>query len=56
MRELRAHSEGGPIRVFYAFDTKQTSILLISGDKTGNDRFYEGYVWVAYSLYDEYPE
>ncbi len=31
-------------------------ILLIGGDKTGNDRFYEEYVPVADSLYDEHLE
>ena len=56
MRELRAQSGGRPIRVFYAFDPRRTSILLIGGDKTGNDRFYEEYVPVADSLYDEHLE
>ena len=32
----------------------RTSILLIGGDKTGNDRFYAEYVPVADDLYDEY--
>ena len=54
MRELRAQSAGRPLRVFYAFDPRRTSILLIGGDKTGNDRFYEEYVPVADSLYDEH--
>ena len=56
MRELRAQSGGRPIRVFYAFDLRRTSILLIGGDKTGNDRFYEEYVPVADNLYDEHLE
>ncbi len=56
MRELRVQSGGRPIRVFYAFDPRRTSILLIGGDKTGNDRFYEEYVPVADDLYDEYLE
>ena len=56
MRELRAQSGGRPLRVFYAFDPRRTSILLIGGDKTGNDRFYEEYVPVADRLYDEYLE
>ena len=56
MRELRAQSGGSPIRVFYAFDPRRTSILLIGGDKTGNDRFYEEYVPVADDLYDEHLE
>ena len=56
MRELRAQSGGRPLRVFYAFDPRRTLILLIGGDKTGNDRFYEEYVPVADSLYDEHLE
>ena len=56
MRELRVQSGGRPTRIFYAFDPRRTSILLIGGDKTGNDRFYEEYVPVAYDLYDEYLE
>ncbi len=56
LRELRAQSGGRPIRVFYAFDPRRTSILLIGGDKTGNDRFYEEYVPVADVLYDEHLE
>ena len=56
MRELRVQSGGRPLRVFYAFDARRTSILLIGGDKTGNDRFYEEYVPVADNLYDEHLE
>jgi hypothetical protein len=54
MRELRAQRGGRPIRVFYAFDPRRTSILLIGGEKTGNDRFYEEYVPLADALYDEH--
>ncbi len=54
MRELRVQSAGRPIRVFYAFDPRRTSILLIGGDKTGNDHFYQEYVPVADDLYDEH--
>ena len=56
MRELRAQSGGRPLRVFYAFDPTRTSILLIGGDKTGNDRFYEEYIPVADALYHEHLE
>ena len=41
MRELRVQSGGRPIRVFYAFDPRRMAILLIGGDKTGDDRFYD---------------
>ena len=56
MRELRIQRDGRPLRVFYAFDPRRTSILLIGGDKTGNDRFYQEYVPVADALYDEHLE
>ena len=54
MRELRVQSAGRPLRVLYAFDPRRTAILLIGGDKTGNDRFYEEYVPMADDLYDEH--
>ena len=56
MRELRIQRDGRPLRVFYAFDPRRTSILLIGGDKSGNDRFYQEYVPVADALYDEHLE
>ena len=54
MRELRVQHRGRPYRVLYAFDPRRTAILLIGGDKTGNDRWYEAYVPVADRLYDEH--
>jgi hypothetical protein len=41
MRELRVQCGGKPLRVLYAFNPARTAILLIGGDKTGNDRWYE---------------
>ena len=35
---------------------RRTSILLIEGDKAGDDRFYEVYVPIADDLYDEHQE
>jgi len=54
MRELRAQSAGNPIRIFYAFDPKRAAILLIGGDKTGDDRFYERLLPRVDRLYDEH--
>ena len=56
MRELRVQSGGRPLRVFYAFDPRRIAILLIGGDKTGHERFYEAYVPIADDLYDEHLE
>jgi hypothetical protein len=52
MCELRADSSGVPLRVFYALDRHRRAILLIGGDKTGNDRFYAEYLPIADQLYD----
>lgn len=52
MRELRVQSGGRPIRIFYAFDPRRMAILLIGGDKTGDDRFYQRLIPVADTLYD----
>lgn len=56
MRELRIQSQGNPIRIFYAFDPRRHAILLIGGDKTGKDHFYEEYILIADRLYDAYLE
>ena len=52
MRELRVQSGGRPIRVFYAFDSRRSAILLIGGDKTGDHRFYKTMILTADRLYD----
>jgi len=54
MRELRAQSHGHPLRIFYIFDPRRNAILLIGGDKTGNDRFYAEMVPKADIIYDSY--
>jgi hypothetical protein len=54
MRELRIQHQGRPYRVLYAFDPRRTAILLIGGDKTGNDRWYDEHVPIADALYDEH--
>lgn len=54
MRELRVQHAGRPYRVLYAFDPRRTAILLLGGDKTGNNRWYDEYVPRADALYDEH--
>jgi hypothetical protein len=56
MRELRVQSGGSPLRIFYAFDPRRTAILLVGGDKTGDDRFYETFIPVADRLCDAYVD
>ena len=56
MRELRTQHKGRPYRTLYAFDPRRTAILLIGGDKTGNDGWYREFVPKADHLYDEHLE
>jgi hypothetical protein len=54
LRELRIKSGGKQIRVFYAFDPARQAALLLGGDKTGDDRFYEAFVPRAERIWEEY--
>jgi hypothetical protein len=54
LKELRAQHNGRPYRALYIFDPKRVGVLLIGGDKTGNDRWYEQHVPVAEKIYEAY--
>jgi hypothetical protein len=54
MRELRIQHKGEPYRVLYAFDPRRIAILLIGGNKGGNDRWYEEFVPRADKLYEDH--
>lgn len=54
MRELRIQHDGRPYRVLYVFDPRRVALLLLGGDKTGDDRWYEKYVPLADRIYDQY--
>ena len=54
MRELRVQHNGKPHRTLYAFDPQRTAILLIGGDKTGDDRWYKKMIPIADKLYDQH--
>ena len=56
MRELRTQHDGHPLRTLYAFDPRRSAILLVGGDKTGDERWYETHVPIADRLYDEHLE
>lgn len=53
MRELKVQHKGKPYRILYAFDPRRIAVLLLGGNKTGNDRWYEENVPKADKLYDE---
>jgi len=54
LRELRVQSRGRPLRVIHAFDPRRAAVLLVGGDKTGDDRFYERMVPVAERIWEQY--
>lgn len=54
MRELRIQHCGKPYRILYAFDPRRCAILLIGGDKTGDERWYDKNIPIADCLYDEH--
>jgi hypothetical protein len=54
MRELRVQHQGHPYRVLYIFDPRRVALLLLGGDKTGDDRWYEKNVHLADQIYDSY--
>jgi hypothetical protein len=54
MRELRVQHGGQPYRVLYIFDPRRVALLLLGGDKTGDDRWYERNVSLADQIYDNY--
>lgn len=56
MSELRPQHQGRPYRVLHAFDPRSMAILLIGGDKTGNNRWYEEFVPIADKLYEQHLE
>ena len=52
LRELR--KKGRPLRLIYAFDPKRDAVMLVGGDKTGDDRFYDVMVPFAERLWEQY--
>lgn len=54
MRKLRIQHNGRPHRVLYAFDPRRTALLLIGGDKTGNEQWYDKFIPIADKLYTEH--
>ena len=56
MRELRIQHRGHPYRVFYVFDPRRMVLLLLGGDKTSDNRWYERTVPMADQIYDRFLE
>lgn len=54
MKELRVQYQGEPWRILFAFDPEREAILLLGGNKTGNDQWYEDNIPIADIRYAEH--
>lgn len=54
LRELRVQSSGRPLRIVYAFDRRRQAVLILGGDKTGDDRFYTWMIPKAEANWEQY--
>lgn len=54
LRELRVQSSGRPLRIVYAFDPQRQAVLILGGDKTGDDRFYVWMIPKAEAIWEGY--
>jgi hypothetical protein len=54
LRELRVQHKGNPLRILYAFDPRRIAILLIGGNKKGQDDWYKTFIPLADKLYDDH--
>lgn len=54
LRELRIQHKGEPYRILYAFDPRRVAILLLGGNKGGDDRWYVESIPKADKLYDDH--
>jgi hypothetical protein len=56
MKELRVQYKGDPWRILFAFDPVRRAILLVGGDKTGDDRWYKKNIPLADARFDKHLE
>ena len=54
LRQAETSVSARPLRTLYAFDPRRSAILLIGGEKTGDDRWYEKFVPVADRIYERH--
>jgi hypothetical protein len=54
LKELRIQHQGRPYRLLFIFDRRRVALLLVGGDKTGNDRWYEEVIPRAEQIYERF--
>ena len=56
LKELRVQHEGRPLRILFAFDPRRVGYLILGGDKTGDNRWYETFIPLAEKIYQQHLE
>jgi hypothetical protein len=56
MKELRIQHKGNPWRILFAFDPKRTAVLLVGGNKGGDERWYKKNIPIADTRFKEHLE
>jgi hypothetical protein len=54
LKELRVQHQGRPIRILFAFDPRRIGYLILGGDKTGRDDWYERFIPEAEKIYEKH--
>lgn len=54
LKELRVQHQGRPIRILFAFDPRRIGYLILGGDKTGRDDWYELFIPHAKKIYEKH--
>lgn len=56
LRELRIQSKGQPLRILYAFNPERNALLILGGNKGGNDRWYDVNIPLAEKIWEQHLE
>ena len=54
LKELRVQHEGKPLRILFVFDPRRIGYLILGGDKTGKDNWYDTFIPVAEKIYQRH--
>jgi hypothetical protein len=54
LKELRVQHEGRPFRILFVFDPRRVGYLILGGDKTGKNDWYETFIPIAEKIYNQH--
>lgn len=56
LKELRVQHQGQPYRILFAFDPKREALLLLGGNKAGDERWYRKAIPRAEAIFARHLE